>query len=125
MRSPLLYDNSSPRPPEALQANNANESLPPSHIPVADNDSLMEEIDLFLLIDGSIPPGEGGITILLFPFPSIESFYVDYHPIGKMTTIECGGRLPDCPNVKTLIFSFIPRVSHPQLHWDPISNLID
>ncbi|GJZ71229.1 hypothetical protein Tco_0635080 [Tanacetum coccineum] len=40
----LLYDNSSPRPPEALQANsNAIESLPPSHIPVADNDSLMEE----------------------------------------------------------------------------------
>ncbi|GJV05326.1 hypothetical protein Tco_1338895 [Tanacetum coccineum] len=50
----LLYDNSSPRPPEALQANsNAIESLPPSHIPVADNDSLMEEIDLFLL-DGRI-----------------------------------------------------------------------
>ncbi|GKE00853.1 hypothetical protein Tco_1388836, partial [Tanacetum coccineum] len=45
----LLYDNSYPRPPEALQANsNAIESLPPSHIPVADNDSLMEEIDLFL-----------------------------------------------------------------------------
>ncbi|GJZ17948.1 hypothetical protein Tco_0554071 [Tanacetum coccineum] len=38
----LLYDNSSPRPPEALQANsNAIESLPPSHIPVWDNDSLM------------------------------------------------------------------------------------
>ncbi|GJT21086.1 hypothetical protein Tco_0891023 [Tanacetum coccineum] len=54
----LLYDNSSPRPPEALQANsNAIESLPPSHIPVADNDSLMEEIDLFLADDGSIPPG--------------------------------------------------------------------
>ncbi|GJV91384.1 hypothetical protein Tco_1539197 [Tanacetum coccineum] len=31
----LLYDNSSPRPPEALQANsNAIESLPPSHIPL-------------------------------------------------------------------------------------------
>ncbi|GKD77836.1 hypothetical protein Tco_1340457, partial [Tanacetum coccineum] len=44
--------------PEALQANsNAIESLPPSHIPVADNDSLMEEIDLFLADDGSIPPG--------------------------------------------------------------------
>ncbi|GJT71807.1 hypothetical protein Tco_1031093 [Tanacetum coccineum] len=54
----LLYDNSSPRPPEALQANsNAIESFPPSHIPVADNDSLMEEIDLFLADDGSIPPG--------------------------------------------------------------------
>ncbi|GJU17998.1 hypothetical protein Tco_1145964 [Tanacetum coccineum] len=51
-----LIHNSSPRPPEALQANNANESLPPSQIPVADNDSLMEEIDLFLADDGSFPP---------------------------------------------------------------------
>ncbi|GJS00341.1 hypothetical protein Tco_0316849 [Tanacetum coccineum] len=71
----LLYDNSSPRPPEALQANsNAIESLPPSHIPVADNDSLMEEIDLFLADDGSIPPGiesddvDSVENILLFPF---------------------------------------------------------
>ncbi|GJY54038.1 hypothetical protein Tco_0445702 [Tanacetum coccineum] len=37
----LLLDNSSPRPPDSIQANsNAIESLPPSHIPVADNDLL-------------------------------------------------------------------------------------
>ncbi|GJX81643.1 hypothetical protein Tco_0331124 [Tanacetum coccineum] len=86
----LLYDNSSPRPPEALQANsNAIESLPPSHIPVADNDSLMEEIDLFLADDGSIPPGiesddvdsvDDDTSIFL---PEFESFYVDY-PIGNI-----------------------------------------
>ncbi|GJY00480.1 hypothetical protein Tco_0357498 [Tanacetum coccineum] len=50
----LLYDNSSPRPLEEL---NSTESFPLSHIPVEDSDSLMEEIDLFLASDESIPPG--------------------------------------------------------------------
>ncbi|GKF98988.1 hypothetical protein Tco_0297771, partial [Tanacetum coccineum] len=50
----LFYDNSSSRPPEEL---NSIESFPPSHIPVEDSDSLMEEIDLFLASDESIPPG--------------------------------------------------------------------
>ncbi|GJX98050.1 hypothetical protein Tco_0355069 [Tanacetum coccineum] len=49
----LLYDNSSPRPPEEL---NSTESFPPSHIPVEDSDPFMEEIDLFLASDESIPP---------------------------------------------------------------------
>ncbi|GJW48189.1 hypothetical protein Tco_0079835 [Tanacetum coccineum] len=50
----LLYDNSSPRPPKEL---NSTESFPPSHIPVEDSDPFMEEIDLFLASDESIPPG--------------------------------------------------------------------
>ncbi|GJU01141.1 hypothetical protein Tco_1111479 [Tanacetum coccineum] len=50
----LLYDNSSPRPPEEL---NSTESFPPTHIPVEDSDSLMEEIDLFLASNESIPLG--------------------------------------------------------------------
>ncbi|GJS05401.1 hypothetical protein Tco_0321909 [Tanacetum coccineum] len=50
----LLYDNSSPRPPEEL---NSTKSFPPSHIPVEDSDPFMEEIDLFLASDESIPPG--------------------------------------------------------------------
>ncbi|GKD75676.1 hypothetical protein Tco_1333958, partial [Tanacetum coccineum] len=56
----LLYDNSSPRLPEELNLEIADtilESLSPSHIPVADSDSLMEEIDLFLAYDDSMPPG--------------------------------------------------------------------
>ncbi|GJS90177.1 reverse transcriptase domain-containing protein [Tanacetum coccineum] len=102
----LLYDNSSPRPPEALQANsNAIESLPPSHIPVADNDSLMEEIDLFLADDGSIPPGiesddddsvDDDTSIFL---PEFESFYVDYPNSGN-STIDVVEDIPvDVPNV--------------------------
>nr|GFC10565.1 hypothetical protein [Tanacetum cinerariifolium] len=46
----LLYDNSSPRPPEDFVSANsdaASESFSPSPILVKDVDSLMEEIDLF------------------------------------------------------------------------------
>ncbi|GJT95469.1 putative ribonuclease H-like domain-containing protein [Tanacetum coccineum] len=55
----LLYDNSSPRPPEAFQANPNTiiESLPTFPIPVEDSDSLREEIDIFPGPDDSIPPG--------------------------------------------------------------------
>ncbi|GKA93731.1 hypothetical protein Tco_0815717 [Tanacetum coccineum] len=56
----LLYDNSSPRPPEERNSEIADtiiESPSPSPIPVTDSDSLMEEIDLFLASDDSMPPG--------------------------------------------------------------------
>ncbi|GKD18458.1 hypothetical protein Tco_1207616 [Tanacetum coccineum] len=55
----LLYDNSSPRPPEEFNSENSDaiiESFSPSPIPVEDSDSLMEEIDLFLTLDDSMPP---------------------------------------------------------------------
>ncbi|GJU08505.1 hypothetical protein Tco_1124935 [Tanacetum coccineum] len=58
----LLYDNSSPRPPEELNSENSDaviESFSPSPIPVEDSDSLMEEIDI------ATPPnlGRSGIRI--------------------------------------------------------------
>nr|GEW82773.1 hypothetical protein [Tanacetum cinerariifolium] len=56
----LLYDNSSPRPPEEFNSKNSDaiiESFSPSHILVEDGDSLIEEIDLFLTPDDSMPPG--------------------------------------------------------------------
>ncbi|GJT35397.1 hypothetical protein Tco_0925816 [Tanacetum coccineum] len=56
----LLYDNSSPRPPKEFNSENSDaiiESFSPSPIPVEDSDSLMEEIDLFLTPDDSMPPG--------------------------------------------------------------------
>ncbi|GKC61648.1 hypothetical protein Tco_1089246 [Tanacetum coccineum] len=91
----LLYDNSSPRPSEELNSENSDaviESFSPSPIPVEGSDSLMEEIDIFLAPDDSIPPGiknddydsEGDI---LFPeelltndslsLPENESFQFD------------------------------------------------
>ncbi|GJU13227.1 hypothetical protein Tco_1135623 [Tanacetum coccineum] len=56
----LLYDNSSPRPPKEFNSENYDaiiESFSPSPILVEDSDSLMEEIDLFLTLDDSTPPG--------------------------------------------------------------------
>nr|GEX67682.1 hypothetical protein [Tanacetum cinerariifolium] len=56
----LLYDNSSPRPPEEIVSDNSHadiESFSPSPIPVEDSDSHMEEIDLPLTPDDPMPPG--------------------------------------------------------------------
>ncbi|GJU49937.1 hypothetical protein Tco_1219492 [Tanacetum coccineum] len=55
----LLYDNSSPRPPEDFHANPNTiiESLLTFPIPVEDSDSLREEIDIFPGLDDSIPSG--------------------------------------------------------------------
>ncbi|GKB97939.1 hypothetical protein Tco_0984076 [Tanacetum coccineum] len=91
----LLYDKSSPRPPKELNLEIADtifESLSPSPILVEDSDSLMEEIDLFLASDDSMPPGiedddydsEGDIRFLeellnndSLPLPEFESFHFD------------------------------------------------
>nr|GFA36271.1 hypothetical protein [Tanacetum cinerariifolium] len=56
----LLYDNSSPRPPEEIVSDNSNadnESFSPSPIPNEDSDSHMEEIDLPFTPDDPMPPG--------------------------------------------------------------------
>ncbi|GJU95539.1 hypothetical protein Tco_1320295 [Tanacetum coccineum] len=55
-----MLHNSSPRPPEERNSENVDtiiESPSPSPIPVEDSDSHMEEIDLFLASDDSMPPG--------------------------------------------------------------------
>ncbi|GKB32134.1 hypothetical protein Tco_0871535 [Tanacetum coccineum] len=44
----LLYDNSSPRPPDGLNFEISIKSFYPSPIPIDDSDSLMEKIDTFL-----------------------------------------------------------------------------
>nr|GFB81373.1 hypothetical protein [Tanacetum cinerariifolium] len=54
----LLYYNSSPRPSEefvSINSDAAIESFSPSPILVEDNDSLMEEIDLFCTLDYPMP----------------------------------------------------------------------
>nr|GEU79667.1 hypothetical protein [Tanacetum cinerariifolium] len=56
----LLYDKSSPRPPEEFVSGNFDaeiESFSPSPIPVKDSDSLMEEIDLSFTLDYPMSPG--------------------------------------------------------------------
>ncbi|GJX04448.1 hypothetical protein Tco_0190364 [Tanacetum coccineum] len=104
----LLYDNSSPRPPEELNLKKFNaeiESFSPSPIPVEDSDSLMDEIDIFLAPDESIPPGienddydsEGDIFFLeellsndSLSLPKNESFHFDryYDPSSPRPTAK-------------------------------------
>nr|GEW91678.1 hypothetical protein [Tanacetum cinerariifolium] len=55
----LLYDNSSPRPPEEFVSDNSDaetESFSPSPIPVKDSDSLIEEMNLSYTPDDPMPP---------------------------------------------------------------------
>nr|GEY11068.1 hypothetical protein [Tanacetum cinerariifolium] len=91
----LLYDNSSPRPSKEPNSKNSNaviDSFSPSPIPVEGTNSLMEEINLFLTLDDSIPPGienddynsEGDILFFeeflsndSLPLPKNESFHFD------------------------------------------------
>nr|GEW53061.1 hypothetical protein [Tanacetum cinerariifolium] len=91
----LLYDNSSPRPPEEFISKNSDttfESFSPFPIPVEDNDSLIKEIDLSFTPDDRLPPGikednyeyERDILILeellsndSISLPENESFHFD------------------------------------------------
>nr|GFB57099.1 hypothetical protein [Tanacetum cinerariifolium] len=55
----LFCDNSSPRPPKESNSKNSNaeiESFSPSHIPIEDSDSHMEEIDLSFNPNDPMPP---------------------------------------------------------------------
>nr|GEW94675.1 hypothetical protein [Tanacetum cinerariifolium] len=56
----IVYDNSSPRPPEEFVSENSNaeiESFSPSPLPVEDSDSRMEEINLSINPDDPMPSG--------------------------------------------------------------------
>ncbi|GJS29713.1 hypothetical protein Tco_0490333 [Tanacetum coccineum] len=103
----LLYDNSSPRPPEDFHANPNMiiESLPTFPIPVEDSDSLTEEIDIFPGPDDSISPGirsddydsEGDDNST--SLPEFKSFHVDYPDLGD-STIDVVEDIPiDVPNI--------------------------
>ncbi|GJS05079.1 hypothetical protein Tco_0321587 [Tanacetum coccineum] len=87
----LLYDNSSPRPPKEFNSENPTESFSPSLIPVEDSDSLMEEIDIFLDGNGSIPSGiqsndyDSEDDDNSTSRPEFESFHVDYPDLGDST----------------------------------------
>ncbi|GKE92456.1 hypothetical protein Tco_1573551 [Tanacetum coccineum] len=116
----LLYDNSSPRPPVELNLEIADtilESLSQFPILVEDNDSHMEEIDLFLATNDSMPPdiedddydSEGDICFLeeLFnndslPLPKNESFSLDHFDDPSLSRPP-----PEPPNVK-ICFDFEP-----------------
>nr|GFB17907.1 hypothetical protein [Tanacetum cinerariifolium] len=95
----LLYDNSSPHPPEEFVSANSDaaiESFSPSLILVKDSDSLMEEIDLTCTLNYPMPPGiedddyDSEMDILKdFPsnntlsFAEKESFHFDIPPFSR------------------------------------------
>nr|GFA93699.1 hypothetical protein [Tanacetum cinerariifolium] len=128
----LLYDNSSPRPPEEIVSNNSNaaiESFSPSPIPNEDSDSHMEEINLFLNPDDPMPPGiedddddsERDVPILeelldnySLSLPISESYHFDiplpYRPPAK----------PPDGNTGTLNIKMMGDVSDQKV---PIPNL--
>nr|GEU36969.1 hypothetical protein [Tanacetum cinerariifolium] len=116
----LLYDNSSPRSLNKLNAEIADtipESLFPSPISVKDSDSQMEEIDLFLATDDLMPPGienenydsEGDIHFLEellsddpLPLPENESSNFDHHDDSSFP------RPPSEPPDVEIFFDFEP-----------------
>ncbi|GJR29447.1 hypothetical protein Tco_1105679 [Tanacetum coccineum] len=95
----LLNDDSSPHSSEKLNSEISDaiiESFSPSLIPVEDSASFMEEIDIFLAPDDSIPPGiekddydsEGDVLFLeellnddSISLPEYESFHVDFYNV--------------------------------------------
>ncbi|GKE33596.1 hypothetical protein Tco_1452918 [Tanacetum coccineum] len=93
----LLYDNSSPRLPKELNMEIADtilESLSPSPIPVEDSDSLMEEIDVFLIPDDLIPPGVENVD-------SEDEDNSTFHPENELSILEplSPRPLPEPPDV--------------------------
>ncbi|GKA66678.1 hypothetical protein Tco_0766486 [Tanacetum coccineum] len=114
----LLYDNSSPQPSEEsnFKISDATiESFSPSPIPVEDSDFLMEEIDLFLNPDDSIPQGikdddydsEGDILFLEEllsndSLPKTKSFHFDHYDVPSSP------RPPAKPPDDGIFFDFEP-----------------
>nr|GFA29255.1 hypothetical protein [Tanacetum cinerariifolium] len=135
----LLYDNSSPRPPEEFVSENSNddiESFSPSPIPIKDSDSHMEEIDLTFTSDDPMPPSiedndndsERDILILKelpsnysLLLPEIESFYFDipsfsHHP-AKPPYGNTG-----ILNIKMMVVISDQKVPIPNLTITRVSN---
>ncbi|GKE77615.1 hypothetical protein Tco_1543735, partial [Tanacetum coccineum] len=119
----LLYDNSSPRPPEEFNSENPTECFSPSLTPIKDSDSLMEEIDIFLDGDDSIPPGiesddyDSEDDDNSTSCPEFESFHVDYPDSGD-STIDVVEDIPvNVPNILpthtalVIDFNFIPSLN--------------
>nr|GEU98160.1 hypothetical protein [Tanacetum cinerariifolium] len=128
----LLYDNSSPRPLEEFVSENYDpviESFFPSHVPVEDSDTLMEEIDLSFTLDDPMPPGikeddydsERDILIIeellsnnSLSFPENDSFYFDI-PLSSRPPAKPPDGNTGILNVKMMGDIFEQKVPMPKL----------
>ncbi|GJW69491.1 hypothetical protein Tco_0123915 [Tanacetum coccineum] len=97
----LLNDDSFPHSPKELNYEIPDaiiKSFSPSPIPIEDSDSLIEEIDIFIALDDSIPSGienddynsEGDVLFLeellnndYISLPEYESFHVDFYNVSS------------------------------------------
>nr|GEU32025.1 hypothetical protein [Tanacetum cinerariifolium] len=135
----LLYENSSPHPPEEFIFENSDtafESFSSSPILVEDSDSLMEEIDLSFTPDDPMPPGieeddydsERDIIILeellsndSLSLPENESFHIDIpsssHPPAKPPDGNSG-----ILNVKVMGDTYEHNVPLPKLMLTLVPN---
>nr|GEZ59051.1 hypothetical protein [Tanacetum cinerariifolium] len=129
----LLYDNSSPRPPEEFISKNSDaaiESFSPFPISVKDSDSLIEEIDLTLTLDASMPPGieeddydsENDILILeellsndSLSLPESESFDFDI-PSSSRPPAKPPDDNKIKPNLGILIVKVVGDISEHYIH---------
>ncbi|GJX09237.1 hypothetical protein Tco_0199096 [Tanacetum coccineum] len=133
----LLNDDSFPHSTEELNSKipDAINRIFSPHIPVEDSDSLMEEIDIFLAPDDSIPPGiedddydsEGDVLFLAellnndyISLPEYESFHVDFYnvpssprppkkpPNDDRTLCACANILPTLPTLYPVFDTLLP-----------------
>nr|GFA13487.1 hypothetical protein [Tanacetum cinerariifolium] len=128
----LLYDNSSPRPLEELNAEITNtivESLPSSLIPVQDNDSQREEIDID---DPSFPrpPPEPPDAEFDFEPNSREVILAAMNNNDELNEDECfdpGGEINVFANDEDddyFPFMFVIRIFLPYLIYPEVSPLL-
>nr|GEY91170.1 hypothetical protein [Tanacetum cinerariifolium] len=133
----LLYDNSSPCPPEEFISENSDaaiKSFSPSPIPVEDSDSLMKEINLSLTPDNSMPPdiedddydSKGDILIFeeLLSNDSLsllenESFHFDIPSSPRPPAKPPDNNIK--PNLEILIVKVVGNISE---HYVPIPRLL-
>nr|GEX85878.1 hypothetical protein [Tanacetum cinerariifolium] len=132
----LLYDNSSPRPLKEFIFENSDaaiESFSPSPIPIENDDSLRDEIDLSLTLDDSMTPGiedddydsEGDILEELlsndsFSLPKNESFHFDISSSPRHPTKPPDDDEID-PNSGILIVKVVGDISK---HYVPKPRLL-
>nr|GFA03473.1 reverse transcriptase domain-containing protein [Tanacetum cinerariifolium] len=142
----LLYDNSSPRPPEEFVSKNSNaktESFSPSPIPVKDSDSIMEEIDLSFTPDDPMPPGieeddyDSKRNILIreelldnysLSLSENELFYFDIPSFSRPPAKPPDGLLvqPKIPEWKwDIIMDFVTKLPKSSQGYDTIWVIID
>nr|GEX50952.1 hypothetical protein [Tanacetum cinerariifolium] len=135
----LLYDNLSPSPPKEFVYDNFDaeiESFSPYPIPIKDNDSLMEEIDLSFTPECPMPSGieeddydsERDIPILeelldnySLSLPDNESFYFDI-PLSSRPPAKPPDGNTRILNIKMMVYVSEQKVPMPRLTITRVSN---